>query len=466
MRFRILGPRRFIFMSLYIRLNLVIALTMTLIVGLGIGFTIYLARESVRAELASSVQLALRSVKAEFQDSSLERNAKAYRRSLENFREKSRHLRFGMVLPSGEYLDLSSDPEPRVVSVAPAWFSWWIRPEIKVEELMIRVPEGALRILIQADPNDEISEAWSEAKALFGLLVLQALLVGLFVQVTLSRALRPLPVVLDGLEAIENGDFNTRLPRFPVPEFERISRAFNHTALALEKARQENRALTGRLLSLQEDERKRLARELHDQFGQSLTGIKVTAGSLAGKHAEFGNELDSILEICDQLFLSMRTMMRRLRPTVLDELGLGAALEVLIAYWRELNPQTEVTLYVEAVIESCSDQVGIQLFRIVQEALNNVARHANAGHVEIRLDRVGAIPGQSTPAQDATAREEIQLSIRDDGRGFNPARVDRGFGLLGMRERAETLGGHLTIRPAFPRGLILIAKIPHSEPCR
>lgn len=443
-------------MSLRFRLNLVIILTMALIVGLGTIFTIYSARKSVRAEVRSSVNMALRSVKAGLADS----DAQLFWRTRLNFAEKERHSRIRITSPTGKTIEVPGDRELRARKAVPAWFAWWIRPESKTETQVIDTPEGPLRIVIEDDPDDEITEAWGEAKGLFGLILLQAFLVGLLVQVTLVRALRPVPLILTGLESIENGNFGKRLPEFPVPELEKISRAFNHAASAIEKAYRENRALTRRMLGVQEEERRILARELHDELGQSLTGIKMTAGSIGAKYSDSRTAVDSIIAICDHLFSVLRSMMRRLRPTVLDELGLGAALEDMIANWRERNPDTEVTLSFDRNMGFCDSNVTIQLFRIVQESLNNVARHAYAKHVEISVQRVPS-PGAEWNDEPRLGPADLaRLTVSDDGCGFDPQIAHTGFGLLGMRERAESLGGRFSLQNRPQQGVSITVEIP------
>ncbi|MCI0655049.1 MAG: histidine kinase [Methylococcaceae bacterium] len=447
-------------MSLRFRLNLVIILAMAVIVGLGTMFTIYNARKSVKAEVHSSMNLALRSVKAGLAGSARYGDTLSYWRTRLNPEEKWRHSRIRIIPPSGKILELTGAKEQRAVRAAPAWFALWIRPESRSETHLIDTLEGSLRIVIEDDPDDEITEAWGEAKGLFGLILLQALLVGMLVQLTLGRALRPLPMILTGLESIQNGNFGKRLPEFPVPELDQISRAFNHAASAIEKAYRENRALTFRMLNVQEEERRSLARELHDELGQSLTGIKVSAGSIAAMHRGSPSAVESIIVICDHLFSVLRSMMRRLRPTVLDELGLGAALEDMISTWRERNPDIEVGLSFDRKLEFCDGNITIQLFRIVQESLNNVARHAHAKHIEISVQRVSTHGIDRNDASQAKPADLVRLTVCDDGRGFDPRVAHSGFGLLGMRERAESLGGRFTLQNRALQGVSILVEIP------
>jgi len=353
-------------MSLRFRLNLVIALSMLLIVGVGTVFTIVHTRQSVMEEVDSSVNLALRSVAAGLSDPASKEKPVAYWQSRMGGPDKSRHLQVRIIPPQGAAIDLAEGRQSSSVETPPAWFIWWIRPQPQIRSQVVETSEGSIRIVIRDDPNDEIVEAWREARALFGLILLQALLVAVLVHLTLGRALQSVPVILQGLESIKSGNFGARLPDFSIPEFSRISAAFNHAAAALEKARAENRALASRTLTLQEEERRALARELHDELGQSLTAIKVTAASAVKALPKSRSAVEPILSICDHLFLVVRSMMRRLRPTMLDELGLGAALEDMIDNWRQYNPDTKVRLLFDDAAESCDDAAKIHLFRIVR----------------------------------------------------------------------------------------------------
>jgi two-component system, NarL family, sensor histidine kinase UhpB len=447
-------------MSLRFRLNLVIASSMLLIVGVGTVFTILNARQSVLEEIDSSMNLALRSVAAGLSDPAGRENPIAYWRSRIGGAAKSRHLQIRIIPADGEPVDLAETYRSSSAEAAPAWFDWWIRPQPRTRSQVVETGEAPIRIVVRDDPNDEIVEAWREARALFGLIFLQALLVGTLVHITLGRGLRSVPVILKGLESIESGNFRERLPDFDIPEFSRIAAAFNHAASALEKARAENRALASRTLTLQEEERRTLAQELHDELGQSLTAVKVTAASVMKAHPEIRAGLEPILSICDHLFLVLRSMMRRLRPTMLDELGLGAALEDMIGSWRQYNRDTKVRLFLDDSVELCADTAKIHLFRIVQEALNNITRHAKASTVDVSLQSIAPEEAGAIGDEPDRASTWTRLTISDDGCGFDAGSVPAGFGLLGMRERCESLGGRFLLRTLLGAGVSITVEVP------
>ncbi len=442
-------------MSLQFRLNLAIALSMLLILSLGTVFTIYNARRSVEEEVQSSMNLALQVLEPGRHELGNEENSVAYWRSRMGLTNKTRHLRVRIELPDGNSIDLSRTSAVEPKSDVPAWFVGWIKPQPLVKTLRVDSTEGLANIWIRDDPNDEIVEVWGESKALFGLILFQSLLVGILVHIILGRALRSVPIILNGLESIESGNFQQKLPAFSVPEISRISRAINHTAAALHKAHQENRALAGQAISIQEEERRVLSRELHDELGQSLTGIKVTLASIIKESPNSRAAVGTVVSICDHLFSVVRSMMRRLRPTLLDELGLTAALEDMVESWRKKNSGITVNIELDEVVDICDDTIKIHVFRIIQECLNNIARHASASAVEVKL-QVSEDPDGSD-----NSNRWIIVKVVDNGCGFNSGLIHSGFGLFGIRERIESLDGHFLLLTEPDHGVAITVTIPY-----
>jgi signal transduction histidine kinase len=214
----------------------------------------------------------------------------------------------------------------------------------------------------------------------------------------------------------------------------------------------ENRRLLHAQMQIQEEERRRLARELHDELGQHLNAIKIDAVTIrSSAEAEVRRAALSIIELADHLHAIVRDMTRRLRPAGLDELGLPAALEHYLEAWRGRVPNLHLELSMNGQLENLGEALNITLYRLIQEGLTNVSRHANARRVDIRLQR-------STPRE---AADEIMLTMSDDGRGFEAATWDaEGVGLIGMRERVEALGGHLEIASRAAQGFSVRASLP------
>lgn len=428
-----------------------ITLAMLAIVGVGAVFVVHNARRSVLEEVRSSVNMALQLIDAGLSHiGDDEGRLLSWLAELAHM-EKTRHLRIHVSQLPEKIIKLDAPPATETGERPPSWFVWAVTPQQMVGEKRLERQGGKpIRILIQANPADEIAEAWNEAQDFLRLIGALAVAVYALVHISLGRAFRSVGVILQGLEGIEQGDFNKRLPRFSLPEFDRISQAFNHTAETLARAQAENRALTQQSLLIQEEERRYLAQELHDELGQSLSAIKLMAGALRKPlHGDPGGEaVETIIELCDRLVGVVRGLMRRMRPMLLDEFGLVASLEEMIEHWRDRNLGVQVDFECEAGVEECAGEASIHLFRIVQECLTNTAKYAKARHLRIHLSlAVGT---------------SLCLEFADDGIGFDPRQPPTGFGLLGMKERANSLGGvfALTTRPGGG------VKITVQVPCR
>lgn len=217
----------------------------------------------------------------------------------------------------------------------------------------------------------------------------------------------------------------------------------------------DNRRLAQQYVELQETERKSLARELHDELGQYLNVIKLDAVGIRddaqASQTATHRRASTIVEICDHIHGALATLIRELRPTGLDELGLEAALEHCVETWRARLPDVSLRLDIAGDFSALPESVTVTVYRLVQEALTNVAKHASASRVNVRLDRAGG-----RGAEDDT----VLAVVSDDGVGTLHALSTRGLGLIGMRERVMTLRGTLVFNSSPGRGFELSARIP------
>ena len=217
----------------------------------------------------------------------------------------------------------------------------------------------------------------------------------------------------------------------------------------------DNRRLAQQYVELQEAERKALARELHDELGQYLNVIKIDAvgirddprGDLQAVHGRAG----AIVDNCDHVHGALATLIRELRPAGLDDLGLAAALEHCVQAWRTRLPEVALRLSVTGDFTALSEYLAVTAYRLVQEALTNVAKHSSARRVTIHLDRAA----WREPSDDT-----VTVAVEDDGTGTEPGVASRGLGLIGMRERVITLRGELVIETSPGQGFRLTARIP------
>jgi signal transduction histidine kinase len=216
----------------------------------------------------------------------------------------------------------------------------------------------------------------------------------------------------------------------------------------VEQVSEELRLLSQKLVQVQEAERKSLSRELHDEVGQMMTALRMELGNaeecLGSKAPQALSHLKAASTLAEQTLRSVRGLARGLRPSMLDELGLASALNWLA---REYTKHTgiQVDLNMDGSLDHLPEDYSICIYRVVQEALTNCARHARAQAVHLDLQRVG---------------NALTLTIQDDGDGFNPANGAKGIGLLGMKERVRELGGVLTIASESERGTLLTVNIP------
>ncbi len=210
-----------------------------------------------------------------------------------------------------------------------------------------------------------------------------------------------------------------------------------------------NHMLLHRILEIQEDERKSIAINLHDDLGQYLSAIKAEAKSLIISSDVTTDIADTAKRIsinAEHAYKSTRLMMRDLRPVALDELGLHAAIEQLVDQWN-LAKQKNITyeLSVDGNINNFHGHMNIAIFRIIQEALTNIVKHADATKVHILLLR---------------NNNDLSIKLTDNGIGFEPINIQKGCGLLGMYERAESLNSSLTITSTLGQGTEIHLTIP------
>lgn len=218
----------------------------------------------------------------------------------------------------------------------PAWFAELVEPNPAALTHSVRVPRVGI-IVIEADPVDEMVEAWRYTRVMFGVLVVAFVVITTFVYWFLGRMLQPLTRISAALQGIERGDYAFRLPQAGLPELDVIGSCFNHMAGALERIEQDNALLAQRSLATQEQERRRLAHELRDDMGQSITAIKalaVSIGERADGNAVVVRSAEMITGTSRETYARVRRMMTRLHPVMLDELGLTSAIELMVDDWN------------------------------------------------------------------------------------------------------------------------------------
>ncbi len=268
----------------------------------------------------------------------------------------------------------------------------------------------------------------------------------------LRVAFRPMTILQSTLNRVRQGDFSARVPDVQGdPDIARVSEIAN---LVLDRLAEHRQQIAAQILRAQEEERKRIARELHDETSQSLTSVvvnlQVIEQQLADSTDELAGRLRLTKEIAQRTLDETRRLMFDLRPSVLDDLGLVPALRWFIN--QRVSPRgLKVDFQATGLDQRLSEDLETALFRICQEAMTNAVKHARAHRLAVTMTRE---PGQ------------IVAVIQDDGHGFHPVQVvgkddkDRGLGLFGMQERAVLVGGAVQIDSAPGRGTTVRVTVP------
>lgn len=338
---------------------------------------------------------------------------------------------------------------------APGWYATLTAPAPNTLIRHVALPGTTLQVEVRADPTDEIDESWTEARRTLAIVVGMGIALTFLFRRWAHLALRPLARLSQAMARIESGDYGVRLGRFAIPDLDTIAVGFDEMAAAQQRMAAEVADHASRALMIREEERRHLAHELHDELGQSISAIKALAVSISRRADPDDDRIrrsaDTIADVSTHMYDRVRQMMSQLRPTTLDELGLVAALEDMIDTWNSHHEDLFCAFNVRGELPPLTPDQRINLYRIVQEALTNVARHAGAATATVTLVYDGADPLSSA---------RLQLTIVDDGRGFEPQAARQGLGLVGIGERVTALKGNFTLATRPGAGTELRIDLP------
>lgn len=447
--------------SLRLQLVLIPAAILLLALATAIGATLIRAQGRIEDEVRSSMELGQHLVAALVDRAGSRQELDASRDMLEEQLGHIRHVRI-LVRSVAELIGSDAMPADRQSGGdVPGWFVELLRPEPRISRHAITV-DGALYgyTFMISNPRDEIGEIWDDLVFLGLLLSGLTLLIILILILVTRRALQPLQLLGTGFDALEQGRFDARLPPIAVPELTRIGEQFNSLGHRLRRSSDDNHLLIDRLMSLQEEERKTLARELHDAFGPALFAIRTDVAALArlasagpGRVDEMVGLTRSVDGIVEDLQQTNYRLLEQLRPIVLDELGLAEALQQLVERHRHRFPRLRWSFELAPDAVMPAEPMALSLYRIVQECLTNAVRHAHARHVALLL---AAAP---EAAQAGGIRNWLRITVADDGEGV-PGGFRMGFGLLGLHERIRRLDGRISLRQGSPRGTVIELAVP------
>ena len=450
-------------LSLRHRLNLMFATLLLLWLAVDVIRILSSAGPRVQAEERSVSRLTQEFVQSSLASLQQSDNPQRDLVDLVNSLQFLRHVRVGF---GQSAFAAAMAPPVEPPSAAPSWFRALVRTPSNVAVIPAVVKGRRLgSIAIVADPTEEIDEVWSQARAEVAAVSALAIVVLIATSLFVRQSLKPLDAAGDALARLEAGDFEARAKSSGAPEFVALCARIDRLGEALADLSAANRRLIERVIDAHEEERKAIARELHDEIGPHLFALRASAAVLANRLRDAGDAgaLEATQRISaetEALQQQNRRILADLRPAALEELGLAAALRALVERWRRAEPGVDVALDVEAGTEALGPRAALTVYRFVQEALTNAFRHSGARRIAVRLAYEA---GPRNPRLADPALAGLRLSVRDDGRGMQ-AQSGGGMGLLGMRERVKALGGAFAIRPTPGGGATVEASFGPAQP--
>ncbi len=319
----------------------------------------------------------------------------------------------------------------------PAWFARVLEADVAQPAI------NGWRI----DPADEAEEIWEGFVLVSCSYVIGMVLCFLALFLMVSRGLRPLKALSEAMAQVADGTLSSRLPGQSVAELDALATRFNDMALALDNERQTVSRLMNELLRLQDREREHIARVLHDDLGQYLTGIRAQARSwvydpeLNPRQKQQARDLAGHCETVQQHF---RNLLQDLHPLVLEQLGLASAIRHLVEQWQRLSG-LKCRLEMDERLPELTGEQQTHLYRFLQEALNNISRHARATCATLAVD--------SEP-------DRLQLEVGDNGIGSDDLNAKAGLGLRSMHERARCLGARVRFLSQAGKGTRIQLAVP------
>jgi two-component system sensor histidine kinase UhpB len=360
---------------------------------------------------------------------------------------------------------------------APAWLARMGDSGQKIEIPVVVNGQNFGHLVIAPEAIDESAEIWDSIVKFTVVGTGLAIAMLVFMSLMIAHLLRPIRMLGQALLRLDSGSFDVRVPETGPPEITDISSKLNRLANTLQTTTAENGRLTKRIIRIQDEERKELARELHDELGPYLFALRAGA-SMLRTDAERGAPKDKLVRTSETLLERIETMqamnrrvLHKLRPIGLDEFGLKAKLTSLAGMWRENHPDVRIDLKVPDDMAKPDETSNLTLYRIVQEGLTNAFRHADATEIEVVVEPWQA--GVTADAREAPLHERadtvrrggdgsrawFHVTVTDNGRGL-AEQLEPSYGIAGMNERVWATGGEMRIFNRPGGGVTLEAWVP------
>jgi two-component system sensor histidine kinase UhpB len=340
------------------------------------------------------------------------------------------------------------------------WLARFAQPEPRLVMPVFVNGQSFGELVIAPQASDESAEIWDSIWKFSAVGVGLAVAMLLLMSLMISHLLRPIHTVGDALILLDSGKYDLAVPEQGPPEIADICVKLNRLAATLKRTISENRHLAKRLICVQDEERKDLARELHDELGPYLFAIRAGASTFKSElerdppdRGKLENTCATMLERIETMQRMNRRVLQKLRPMGLEEFGLAAKLKALIAMWRENHPETKMTLSISDAIPERDETSNLTIYRIVQEGLTNAFRHAEATAISIALK-----PAELGSGEHAS-RPTVHVVLSDNGKGL-AEQVTPSYGIAGMKERVWATGGEMRIFNRAGGGVTVEAWVP------
>jgi two-component system sensor histidine kinase UhpB len=437
-------------MSLRARVVLSIALVFLIGMSGGAGLAGWHARRSIGLELQAGLVGGQQTLRRAFESLGRSDHQPRDLAQLVATFDGNRHVR-AVLLDGGGRAVAASQPYASGRET-PRWFARFMHTGLA--PIRVAAPasvQGYSAIILQSVPANDVGDVWLEFSDVAGGLLAAAAGGFVLIYLTIGRALRPLQDLSESFVLIGSGDYRARVRERGPPELSHLARGFNSMAGRLAAMETRNRALEEQLLTLQDEERADLARDLHDEIGPYLFAVNVDAamvGQLAKDRRlkEIPERVSSIQGAVGHMQSHVKDILGRLRPTRAVELGLNAAIDDMVAFWRTRHADIAFDVRLlddEGLVDEAQKET---IYRVIQEGLSNAVRHGRPSRIAVTVTSDGV--GQVT------------TRISDDGVGKAKLGATGGFGLIGMRERVAASGGSLSIDGGAGGGWTVVARLP------
>lgn len=420
-------------MSLRGRVIALVGLVLLVSVSIYIAIAWTGARQVLSAELDAAHNGGIQTARSAFEDLPHSAHAQRDLRQLVATFDGNRHLKASLLDRMGRVRVASDVALP--TTPAPRWFARSLAPG-RVRTTMV-VPDGSGDVLsLQSEPASDVAALWAASSNAVGLFAVAAVIALALVYWVIGRALAPLADLSRGLGAIGAGGDRNRVREEGPPELLGLQRGFNDMAQRLADIDARNRALEAQLLTIQDEERAEIARDLHDEIGPHLFAVALDAEMIGRSVAEgrihvIPEQVRAIQSAVSYMQCEVRDLIARLRPTRAAELGLEAALGDLVTFWQARQPRVTFATELDSVDRFVPEPLRDVIYRVVQEAVANALRHAETTRVVIAV----------TPAVGGAA-----VKVVNRGTPRAEQQEAPGLGLISMRERVHEAGGVLRVQ--------------------